>query len=130
MRTLIVFIDKDNGLSFAGKRQSKDREAIRYIGNLLNGETLSIAPYSEKLFEGSSAILDISEDYLKSPASWFLSERGDADPEDFDRIITLCWNRAYPSDRKFILPEGMHPVKKDEFKGYSHERITVRTYIK
>ena len=48
---LIVCIDLDNGMLFNGRRQSRDRNLIENIYEMIDNKTLWITDFSKDLFE-------------------------------------------------------------------------------
>lgn len=129
---LILCIDERDGLSFCGKRQSRDRIVNDHILQLASGQKVWMSPYSAPFFEGNAVCAD----------AHFLEKAGvgeycflEVDPlpennENLESVILYHWNRTYPSTVKFprSLLSGMNLVQREEFSGSSHETITMERY--
>ena len=98
--TLIVCLDDRNGMSFNGRRQSRDSVLCRDVEELSCGRLL-VNAYSQKLFPGA----DICPDPLKAAGTEDFCFVEDIDVmQKADRLIVYRWNRHYPADVTF--PEG------------------------
>lgn len=130
---LIVCIEDQGGVSFAGRRLSSDRVLTEYILSLVAHSRLWIAPYSAKLYTGENVCA--AEDYLTrcQPGEYCLLEKDiSLIPPKTLESLTLCrWNRRYPATVYFPqeLLAGMHLVSTEDFPGNSHENITVERYM-
>ncbi len=131
---LIVCVDDKNGYSFANRRQSRDKNQIAKMLELVGENQLLLNEYSAKLLENLPHNVKVSENFLKTAA-----EDDFCFVEDLDiskhlsavkQLIIYRWNRAYPSDKK--LPDELFAGKKlistVDFAGNSHERITEEVY--
>lgn len=135
---VIVCLDDRNGISFNKRRQSRDRAAIQDIITLTKGHGLYVKPYSMELFcdcEEKTADIHITEDFFKeniNPKDFIFAEREDAVSilEKVEQWVVYRWNKIYPSDVKFRMPEGYECMESVDFTGYSHEKITRETYQK
>ncbi len=121
-------IDDNNGISFFGKRQSRDSELIKDL--ISYNKKICISEYSKPLFDGYdvTVIDDLSsiDDnnfiyFCEKPE--FLSE-----VKEIERFIIYKWNRLYPSDKKFFVPIDYILKESFDFEGSSHERITKEIY--
>jgi len=130
---LIVCIDDKDGLSFCGRRLSRDRVLNTHILQVAEGRNLWMSPYSAQLFPNSSVLAD--EDYLNKacPGDFCFVEKdfplnvwG-----DLESVTLYHWNRTYPATERFPrkLLESMHLEYSEEFSGYSHEKITMERYV-
>ena len=126
---LIVCVDDRGGLTFGGKRVSRDGVLIRRILDRVGEGRLWVTPYSAPLFEAAPVCVDAA---LPARAGeWCFLE--DADPAELlaraGEVWLYRWNRHYPSDRKF---PGLGPewtmVETAEFEGKSHPVITEEVY--
>lgn len=133
---VIVCVDDRMGLSFNGRRQSKDQVLRAWIADHLQGGMLCMNAYSAKQFSDfPQDRLMVREDFLENAGEndCCFAETSDLLPwEDRIRRLILCrWNRHYPSDRKLDLDLSHWTLKESqEFPGSSHERITVEVYEK
>ena len=131
---IIVCVDEKGGMSFGGRRQSRDSVLCQRILEITAGDRLWVRPYTAGLFSDISRLC-VSEDYLHkaAPEDWCFTETEDLTDylEQFDRVVVYRWNRHYPSDRKFPearLAERWHLESRQDFAGSSHERITEEVY--
>lgn len=128
---LIVCIDERNGMSFQGRRLSKDRLLRRDLLALTEGVPLWMAPYSAGQFEEAAPNIRAAEDFLSRAGAGeycFCELRLPA--ENIESIVLYKWNRHYPSDRQFplMLLAGRTLTQVTEFAGSSHEIITREVY--
>ena len=133
---LIVCVDDRMGMSFGGRRQSRDRvlceDLIRTVEK--SGAALYLSPYSAPLFE-ACACLRVSERYLEDAGEhdfcFCERELPLACAGGFDSVTLYRWNRHYPSDRKLELDLSRYRlVEATEFVGSSHDKITKEVYVK
>lgn len=100
---LIMCMDNRQGMSFNGRKQSRDRVVDRDINEILRSE------------EGEFYTIDRWDNSF--------------DMNQIDTIIVYCWNKKYPADEfcpiDFSTWEFIDEV---EFPGYSHDKITRRRY--
>ena len=130
---IIVCIDKNNGMMFNRRRQSRDRLVIEDLEKHLSGETLWIAPYSEPLFKDSGIHYAVSEDPIAAAGDGycFLEDRSPAAQLPITEVILYHWNRTYPADLTFDF--DMKAFKKQStanFPGSSHDKITKEIWKK
>lgn len=131
--TLIVCADDKNGVGFHNRRQSKDRTVIQNMLDMVGEKKLYVKPYSAPLFEGykKAEITEHprqtagEEDYI------FLEKESiDFAKEKAVNIIVYRWNRVYPSDVFLKISEDFILCKKEEWNGFSHEKITKEIYVR
>lgn len=112
--TVIICLDKRDGLSFGGRRLSRDAKIFEDI---------------QKDFGAVALSNDISLDFLpvlkESPAVFCEVEIPDGYLEGCDKVIIYRFDRTYPFDAS--MPEGFYDnfdlVEKTEFAGNSHDKI-------
>lgn len=130
---IIACVDDNLGMMFNHRRQSKDKLVYEKISQTAIGKKIKMNKYSSELFEEKTANLCICQNFMDH-----------ADPDDFcfventnlgkyeekvNGIILFKWNRVYPADSYFELDLGKWTcVKLEEFKGSSHEKITMEVY--
>ena len=130
---LILFLDERGGMLFNRRRQSQDRKAREYILNMTAGARLLMNPYSAKQF-GENGDITVTETPQKDAAKddYVLIENLPVTLSGVDEIIVFLWNVLYPSDVCFdtesLAREGFVLQKREDFEGYSHEKITVEFY--
>ena len=126
---IIICLDERRGVLFNHRRQSKDRELIADIGRNLCG-TLYIKPYSESLFINRGIPYQCIEHMgeIEDHDVFFAEDLDFLSVLDSVKTITVYWwNRHYPSDVRLELDltmEGFSTVTREDFVGFSHEKIT------
>ena len=128
---IIGCVENSFGMCFNGRRVSRDKVVTEKILNLTKGEKLYINDFSKDLFENTDAVL--VEDVLNlsdKEGYCFVENAAPESFENIEKIILFMWNRDYPSDFKFKLPENFKEINRFEFKGNSHEKITEVHYAK
>ena len=103
---LIVCLDERKGMMFNNRRQSRDRVLIDNMIEMVNGDKLYIAPYSEGLFEDKEVKLKVKNNPLKAAdENWcFIENLPVAEYKDeIETVVIYHWNRHYPGDLFFDL---------------------------
>jgi hypothetical protein len=133
--TLIVCVDDRGGLSFNGRRQSRDQLLLADLLAEADGHRLWMNEYSARLFPDEVADrLLIAENPLDRAvgSDCCFIENLPVQPflEQADRLLLYHWNRTYPADRALTLPldGGWTLLSQEEFPGFSHEKITKEHY--
>ena len=125
---LAVCVDDRMGLSFGGRRLSKDA-AVRQRLLELSGGNLRMSAYSARQFEET---VYGGADYLSGAAAgdWCFAENTDFEgfADSIEKIVLFRWNRHYPADVHFEFPGKWALVSGEDFPGTSHERITMEVY--
>ena len=131
-----IFVPVDNrmGLTFFGRRLSRDRALCTELLARCGDRPLLISPFSEALFSAEDHI-SLREDLLGTaqPGDFCFCENQALAPyEDQIEALTLCrWNRDYPSDRKLDLELSDWTLQDSrDIPGHSHETITLEVYAK
>lgn len=127
---LAVCVDDSLGLSFGGRRQSKDA-ALRRRLLAQSGGRLRMSDYSARQFESD---VYSGADYLSSAekGDWCFAENTEYElySEKIEQIVLFRWNRSYPADAFFRFPGTWAAVRSEDFPGSSHETITMEVYKK
>lgn len=130
---LIICVDENDGMLFNRRRQSRDKELIKHIKNLVWGKKLWISSFSEILFENvceyhlfdSENSTNIGEDDFCFVENISLKSLENHTSE----IILYNWNRSYPADTYFdICLDNWQLISETVIAGSSHENITERIY--
>ena len=123
--------DNRKGLSFHGRRLSRDRAQQEDLLALCGGEPLYIAPYSAALFTWAGNRVRVDEGLLEvSGPLCFLEDRLPP-PEQVEELILYCWNRDYPADVRLGWDlTAFQIAEAREFPGRSHPRITRTIYVR
>lgn len=127
---LALCVDNRMGVSFMGKRLSKDRllreKLLEHSGGKLRMSVYSGKQFGLGVYSG--------EDYLSGAGEedWCFAENMDflGYLDRIQRIVLFKWNRDYPADVHFSLPEGWSLDHAEDFPGNSHETITMEVYRK
>ena len=129
---IIICVDKNGGMSFCGKRQSQDRILREKVLDITNGSKLFMNSYSAKQFENAENIV-VDEDFLNNAnkGDFCFVEDREITSEKVESFCIFNWNRKYPGDLFFnvdLKSEGFKKIKKEEFQGNSHDKITLEIY--
>lgn len=128
---LIVCVDQSFGMSFGGRRLSRDGEVVKKIAEMAEGKTLLMSEYSAPLFEGVADVKALPDFLLKAEnADFCFVETNEIPIERIESIFLFCWNRDYPADVFFDreILSSFKKIKKEEFSGSSHKKITLEIY--
>ena len=135
--TVIVCLEDRGGMLFNRRRLSRDRvlsaDAVELARS--EGKKLSMCSFSEKLFEEYSEHITVDEDFLDNGAELCFVENKALAPhlQRIDRLVIYRWNRTYPFDTVIDIDVSTAPwrlLSREEFAGYSHEKITKEIYVK
>lgn len=126
-----VCIDDNGGMLFNSRRQSRDRILIEDFLRTAENSKVFIRSFSEKLFTemnvsvNDNCLLDAEEN------DFCFIEDEDILPYSakIRKLIIYKWNRVYPADFYFEMPEGFTLAEVSEFQGSSHEKITREIYV-
>ncbi|MBP3870411.1 MAG: hypothetical protein J6E46_05510 [Faecalicoccus sp.] len=121
----IVCIDLRNGLSFNGRRTSRDRIVIEDILSYTEKRTIWALPYSIPLFP-QGRVKEWNSDSKAEDDDYFFIELEMPDLS-FDQLVVYRWDKRYPYDEKVDLSAYRFIVQK-ELEGNSHEVIMREVY--
>ncbi len=130
--TAVLCLCDNGGMSFGGKRQSRDKLLYNEILKLVGNATLYVNEYSASLFNGVNVA--VTDDFLSVAGTenyCFIERAEDAFVvKEADTVIIYRWNRRYPFDQSFDfnLLSSKKLVSKRNFSGNSHEKITEEIY--
>ncbi len=128
-------LDDKNGILFNKRRQSRDREVIRKIVDITNGQALYISEYSKSLFSEFVNCVCVISDFTSVEDGFCFVEAGieNIAVDSVSELYLFKWNRIYPCDTWFpteqIISKMKH-LKTLDFKGNSHKKITLEVYEK
>ncbi|MBE5817123.1 MAG: ribonuclease Z [Clostridiales bacterium] len=132
--TLIICIDEKGGLSFANRRQSQDRALREYIMSNFVTDKIIMSNYSYKQFSEYTNVIADDDFLINAVKGDVCFIEGYEIPVDRASKIILCnWNRHYPADKFFntdLAAKGFDKISENRIKGYSHDEITIETYIR
>lgn len=130
---MIVFacVDDNFGLCFNKRRQSRDKTVYERIYEIIGDKKLYITDFSKDLFNEDKVLIK-KEAFVSDneDAFFFIENEIPQNLVKAEKIILFFWNRNYPHDFKFALPDCFKEVNRYEFKGNSHDKITEITYEK
>lgn len=129
---LVACVDKNNGIMFNNRRQSRDKELIKRIVSM--NKKVWINSFSKELFEGYS-IVCVDDDFMNKCNSDDICFVENVSLSEVvnkaDKIILYNWNREYPADRYLDVSLGeWQQVYESEFVGNSHDKITEKIYVR
>ena len=134
---LIVCIDDRRGMSFGGRRQSRDRRVIEDILRDLGDGVLYISPYSKSLLEEFGIHAEVAADPIaaargRERATVFLEAcPAPRETQGIESIVLYLWGRTYPADRYFDTDLSAYRLRsRASFVGNSHEKIVKETYVR
>lgn len=127
---VMIVIDEKNGMMFNHRRQSRDKALCEKMINYAADRNIWMDPYSAKLFPEDCVVADV--DFLQKGDLCFV-ETCDITPylDKIEKLILFNWNRVYPADQFFTVDlnnQEWNIIKKEEFKGNSHDKITMEVY--
>ena len=135
--TVFVCVSDGGGMTFAGRRVSRDARVIDDITALSSEGGLFISQYSSKLFPKGTPNITIVKSPLDSAehGEFVFAENFPLAPyaDKISRLIIYHWNRRYPFDTRLDLSPrelGMKLFETDEFQGKSHDRITREIWVR
>ena len=134
----VVCLDERLGMTFNGRRQSRDRVLCENVINDVakKGGRLLMAEYSKMLFEGAKIPLICRDDFLdiaEEGDTCFVENRALISYADrINMLVVYRWNRHYPSDMTLDLDieKCFGLISTEELVGSSHEKITKEIYVK
>lgn len=132
----IVCIDDNGGMMFNNRRQSRDSILIDKITEITKGSKLWLNKYSYSLFEDKNmSNINVDESFVLEAANGeycFVENVSLKDYEKWiEKLIVFKWNRVYPKDFEFDMDlSEWKLVESSEFKGNSHDKITMEVYVR
>jgi len=132
-RILVVCRENGHGIMFNHRRVSRDEAVLSDVRKIAPTRNLYCSEYSFRYWARgrNHPSLVITRQPDPSSEGVFVLEDSAMTPDElktFRRIIVYEWNRDYPSDVKFEVPNDYALVNESEFIGNSHEKITRRVY--
>ena len=114
---------------FNNRRLSRDKVIYDYILNMVKDNKLYCNEYSSSLFDSKENII-ISNDFLdKATKEDYVFIENNKIPNQISELIVFRWNRLYPADTFFdeniISLNNLKKISSKNFKGFSHNKITV-----
>ena len=132
----IVCIDDNRGMMFNNRRQSRDSILIEKVIELSKGSKLWLNKYSSSLFEDKNVSnINVDESFVLEAANGeycFVENVSLKGYEKWiEKLMIFKWNRVYPKDFEFELDLSKWKlVESSEFKGSSHDNITMEVYAR
>jgi hypothetical protein len=130
---IFVCIDNNNGMLFNNRRQSRDRILIEKVKEITGSSWLWIRDFSRTLFP-DDVIVDNDMLTKAGEEDYCFVEDVPLNPytDKIDEIYVFRWNRDYPSDTFFDndMLKNFSLKSTEDFKGSSHEKITLERWVK
>lgn len=129
---IAICVDKSGGILFGGKRLSQDSVLRSKLLELTGDGKLLMNEYSAKQFEINEKIY-VCDNFLLSAKKNDICfiENTDVPINDVSVIYLFNWNRDYPADAYFEFEpkeSNFKRIKKEDFVGSSHKKITLEVY--
>lgn len=124
---LFVCLDDGNGMSFNGRRQSRDSVMLKDMASLVGDGVLAVSEYSVPLLCGLGMKLSVSSApcFDKAADACFIELEPPPRNAQFSELVLYHWNKRYPTDVHFDLDmKGFKLYEQLGIAGTSHERIT------
>ena len=132
----IVCIDVNGGMVFNNRRQSRDSILIQKVIELSKGSKLWLNKYSSSLFKDRNVSnINVDESFILEAANGeycFVENVSLKGYEKWiEKLIVFKWNRVYPNDFVFDLDlSAWKLTESSEFKGNSHDNISMEVYVR
>lgn len=128
---LIVCVDERDGMSFCGRRLSRDKAVYAHILNITSGHRLWTSPQSAALFPDGTVYSDPEFLQKAGAGDYCFAETAVNNVQNPESVILYKWNRRYPSTERLptALLAGMRLSSTEEFSGNSHDKITMERYV-
>ena len=134
--TVFVCLDDISGMTFGGRRQSRDSRVIADVFAECGSKPLFISPFSEKLMSESGSVR-VKRNPLSAAGTGdfcFIEDRGiSRHLKKIKKLVIYHWNERYPTDFSFDtdpLAAGFTLRESIDFVGTSHDKITKEIYVK
>ena len=133
---IIVCCENNNGMLFNSRRVSQDSIVNERIAEMTKDSKLWMNNYSYMLFEKMNASnINLAENVLTEAADgeFCFIENQHLNPYKkwIEKMIVFRWNRDYPSDFQLDIDLSEWNLERcEEFKGNSHDKITMEVYGK
>lgn len=129
METLILCLDRNGGKTFGGRRLSEDREIRKKM--LSRFSVITCDSYTSLQFENTQKHHLLVKNRIEGNEEAVFLEKGNPENFSFRNLIVFRYHRDYPSTEKYDpLAHGFRLVGSEDFKGYSHDVITMEEYTR
>lgn len=127
---IIICLDDNNGMLFNNRRQSKDSEVTRKITEIVKDNRFFIHTFSTSLFNNNYLLNDNMLDTAGENDFCFVENLPLLPHISRIRsIYVFRWNRIYPYDMATDIDfNKLTLIRTEEFKGNSHDKITLEVY--
>ena len=129
---LIVCIDEMGGMSFGGRRCSRDSAVYADIKLQCLGARLYANAYTAKQL-GDMKNLTVTEDPTAAAKGeyCFVENLPANDSGEIESLIIYRWNRRYPADNFLNIDlKNYRLISSRDFPGSSHDSITKEVYMR
>ena len=132
--TVAVCVDDNLGMTFLGKRVSRDRGLTAEFMEMAKGKKVFASPFSKIIFgDYPDVVLCDSPMNEAETGDFCFVENLKLRPyiNDVETLVIYRWNRIYPYDMTFDIDpaaEGFILESSMDFVGSSHGKITKEVY--
>jgi len=124
---LIVCVDEKMGMLFNHRRQSSDRNLIKYLSDRF--KKITVCEYSAGLFSEFLDCIQINNNPRQSDC-FFLEDNRTVFFHS-DTIVLCRWNRIYPADIYCSADFSEYNlVSSEKIIGSCHEEIIIDTFLR
>lgn len=133
---VILCLDENHGMMFNKRRQSQDKGLTERILQNCTDRNLWMNSYSRKLFADVKKVkIFVDENFLQKASDgdycFVESKHLQTYKDKIEQLIVFWWNKKYPADFYLdISLEDWEKVKSEDFRGFSHDKITEEIYQK
>lgn len=130
---IILCVDKKGGMMFNNRRQSQDKTLVSKIIEIASSTRLLTSEYSASLFCEYDNVIS-NNDFINQAQLndfCFIEDSEIPSINNIEDIYIFNWNRDYPADKYFTFDlklNGYKKIKKEDFIGNSHNKITLEIY--
>ena len=134
--TVAVCVDDNLGMTFLGRRVSKDRVLVSEFMDTAKENRVFINSFSKKIFEAyeKAEIVDSPLEAADDGSYCFIENLPLKSHLDLiSTLIIYRWNRIYPYDMKLDVDpekEGFRLFETKDFAGSSHNKITKEVWVR
>ena len=129
--TYVVWLDDRGGISFGGRRLSRDRVLTARLNERLAGVARLCSPYTGRVY--GTADTTLTEDpACRVEGAAYLVETFDPTPylRAGDCLLVYRFGRTYPFDCRLTLDlAALTPVSRTELVGHSHPSLVEELYV-
>lgn len=132
---IIACVDKQNGMSFYGRRQTKDRVVQgRILQDAYPGKVTMSRHCAAGFPEKCRPHIICRDDPMEVGDGYCMieTEKASSSASRIEKVILYRWDTVYPADVYFDLPldNGWELESETYFDGYSHPDVRREVYVR